>query len=52
MDVSVGSFSDPDGIEGLAHFLGECDDNAYDMLHFLLLVFDFASRRIVFYVNF
>lgn len=22
MDVSVGSFSDPDGLEGLAHFLG------------------------------
>lgn len=22
MNVSVGSFSDPDGLEGLAHFLG------------------------------
>lgn len=23
MDVGVGSFSDPQGLEGLAHFLGE-----------------------------
>lgn len=23
MDVRVGSFSDPEGLEGLAHFLGE-----------------------------
>lgn len=24
MDVRVGSFCDPEGLEGLAHFLGEC----------------------------
>lgn len=24
MNVSVGSFSNPDGLEGLAHFLGKC----------------------------
>jgi len=23
MEVEVGSFSDPEGLEGLAHFLGE-----------------------------
>ena len=23
MDVEVGSFSDPEGLEGLAHFLGD-----------------------------
>lgn len=27
MDVRVGNFSDPDGLEGLAHFLGECYGN-------------------------
>lgn len=35
MDVSVGSFSDPDGLEGLAHFLG----NLYSFLFYFLLLF-------------
>lgn len=29
MDVRVGSFSDPEGLEGLAHFLGEQDSISF-----------------------
>jgi len=29
MDVHVGSFSDPDGLQGLAHFLGNYDSLNY-----------------------
>jgi len=28
MSVSVGYFCDPDGLEGLAHFLGQCSVSA------------------------
>lgn len=38
MDVRVGSFSDPDGLDGLAHFLGECYHNTTDLLHSLMLM--------------
>lgn len=38
MDVSVGSFSDPEGLEGLAHFLGEFDCNACYLLDYLVSI--------------
>ena len=31
MCVGVGSFSDPADAQGMAHFLGECLLNGYDM---------------------
>jgi hypothetical protein len=39
MNVSVGYFCDPDGLAGLAHFLGECS-----VLSFLHLSSELAQR--------
>lgn len=36
MDVGVGSFSDPEGLEGLAHFLG----NGFPILPLVFYLFD------------
>lgn len=39
MNVSVGSFSDPDGLEGLAHFLGSLFFFRFSLFFFLFVVF-------------
>lgn len=37
MDVGVGSFSDPEGLEGLAHFLGKFYYTSSDLDSLLIL---------------
>lgn len=38
MEVEVGSFSDPEGLEGLAHFLGEFTDSTPLLTSSVLLI--------------
>ncbi|KAJ6821787.1 insulin-degrading enzyme-like 1, peroxisomal [Iris pallida] len=48
MNVSVGYFSDPDGLEGLAHFLGRCCRSLkrfFGFVYFLFLCCSFSGIR-------
>ena len=46
MDVGVGNYSDPEGLEGLAHFLGNKFLTSFSFIFYFFLTEDFFDVEV------